>query len=258
MPRQRIQQASRGFAASLFFLCALACPGQQPAEQQVLAAANADRAQQGLPPLTWNPALAAAALNHAQAMKSSGTLSHQLSGEPDVASRTAAAGAHFRAVAENIAYGYSPKAIESEWMHSAPHRANILDPRMNEIGIAIVKGGGTLWAVEDFAAGIASLTPAEVEQNVAKELTAQGLAVAAAASAEGDAARAACPQFEGGAGAHARFVVRWESSNLHTLPQPLAAALASGQYTRAAVGACPANNPRNRDFTAYRVAVLLF
>ncbi len=31
--------------------------GQQPAEQQVMDLANADRAQQGLPPLKWDPAL---------------------------------------------------------------------------------------------------------------------------------------------------------------------------------------------------------
>lgn len=231
---------------------------QQPAEQQMLVAVNADRAQQGLPPLRWNAALAAAALAHAQAMEAADTLSHQLSGEPDVPARTSAAGAHFQAVAENIAYGYSAKSIENEWMHSAPHRSNILDPRMNAVGIALVPGHGVLWAVEDFAAMLPALTPREVEQTVENELSTRGVAIAPPGSAEQVAARSACPQFEGPAGAHARFVVRWESSDLHQFPAPLTTALGSHQYTRAAVGACAAINQRNQDFTAYRVAVLLF
>jgi hypothetical protein len=228
------------------------------AQQNVLVLTNRDRTAQGLQPLHWSPALAAAAQQHAQAMAAAGTLSHQLPGEPNVADRAAHAGAHFQSVAENIAYGPSSKTIEQEWMHSVPHRANILDPRMNSIGVGIVSSGGTLWAVEDFADSIAELTPPAIEAEVGNELKAHGLAIAAPDTPEMQAARAACPQFEGGAGAHARFVVRWESANLAQLPAPLAAALTSGRYSRAAVASCPAINQRNADFTVYRVAVLLF
>ena len=229
-----------------------------PGEQTVLELTNQERAAQGLAPLTWDASLAAAAGAHARAMAQANQLSHQLTGEPDVADRAAQQGAHFHAVAENIAFGPAPANIERQWMHSAPHRANILDPGMNRIGIGLVSSGGTLWAVEDFSASTATLSPAAVEGTVEQQLQSRGLAIASADSEEKQAARAACPQFEGGAGAHARFVVRWEGADLHALPQPLTDSVGSGQYTRAAVGACPASNPRNQAFAAYRVAVLLF
>ena len=239
-------------------LLGLSAPAQNADQQRVLDATNAARAGQGIAPLRWDANLATAAVQHARAMQTAATLSHQLPGEPDAASRAAAAGARFSAVAENIAFGYSPDAIMREWMHSTPHRTNILDPRMNAIGIALVPGGGTIWAVEDFADTEAALTPQQVEQDVVATLRGKGLAIAAPGSAEHAAASAACPQFEGGAGGHARFVVRWESSDLHALPGPLADAAASRQYTLAAVAACAPVNTRNRDFAAYRVAVLLF
>ncbi len=44
-------------------------------------------------------------------------------------------------VGENIAWGTltlaSPRAIVAAWMHSPPHRANILDPRYRETGIGV-------------------------------------------------------------------------------------------------------------------------
>ena len=86
-------------------------------------------------------------------------LSHQYPGEADLVTRAGQQGAHFRSVAENVALGPTPQAIEQEWMHSAPHRANILDPQMNAIGIGIVKKGGSYYAVEDFADSVAQLGP---------------------------------------------------------------------------------------------------
>lgn len=229
-----------------------------PAERIVLDMTNRDRTAQGLPALQWNPALAAAAMQHAQKMVQTSDLSHDLPGEESLVQRTAQAGAHFSAVAENIAYGPSPAIIEQEWMRSVAHRTNILDDRMNAVGIALIPAAGTLWAVEDFAATTPELSAQGVKQAVSAVLVAKGLAISAAGSPEQDAARVACPQFEGDAGAHARFVVRYESADPTTLPQPLSAALASGQYTRAAVASCPSTNTRNRNFAAYRVAVVLF
>ena len=233
-------------------------PASDSAEQLVLQLTNRDRAEQGLNPLRWDPSLAAAARTHAAAMMQAGSLSHQFPGEPDVAQRASTAGAHFRAIAENVAYGPDAAGLEKQWMHSTPHRTNILDPGMTAIGISIVSSGGLLYAVEDFAAVAPELSPAQVEGTVEAQLAARGLDVAGVQSDEKTAARAACPGFDGGAGAHARLVVRWESGDLHVLPQPLTDGLASGQYKRAAVGACPAINTRNQAFAAYRVAVLLF
>lgn len=47
-------------------------------------------------------------------------------------------------VGENIAYGTgslaTPKAIVNAWMHSAGHRANILDSHFREIGLGVALG----------------------------------------------------------------------------------------------------------------------
>ena len=49
----------------------------------------------------------------------------------------------------------------------------------------------------------------------------------------------------------------WQDSDVSKLPQALIDHLASGQYRKAAVGNCPAQNVEG-SFTAYRVAVLLY
>src|SRR5260370_35034363 len=55
---------------------------QQPVEQQVMDLANADRAQQGLAPLKWDPALAQGAADHAHLMAHQPALCHQYPVEP--------------------------------------------------------------------------------------------------------------------------------------------------------------------------------
>lgn len=55
-------------------------------------------------------------------------------------------------VGENIAYGYqSPHAVVSAWLHSAGHRANILDGRYRVIGVgAATDAAGTYWVSQVF------------------------------------------------------------------------------------------------------------
>ena len=225
---------------------------------------NQDRAAQGLRALAWSPELASAAGAHASLMagRFHRELSHRYPGEPDLATRISQAGAHFSSVAENIAYGQSGPQLESAWMHSPPHRANILDPRMNAIGIAIVASGGMLYAVEDFAAAVTQLSPAAVEQRVEAELAAFDVSIATASPGDTlpakEETRKNC-QMETGRidGSTPGFIIRWQGADL-SLPQPLVEELRSRKYSWAAVGACAANTADVGGFTAYRVAVLLF
>ncbi len=228
-----------------------------PLQAQVLAYTNAQRIAAGLSTLRWSPALAAAAERHSEGMARANDLAHLLPGEEGLAIRAARAGAHFQAVAENIAYGPSAETIEVQWMQSVPHRQNILDPRMNAIGISLFASGDLLWATEDFAESTEALSLAQVEAAIASELLPEGIVAAGQESAQTAEARTACPLAEGNVGA-ARFTVRFETSSLGALPQPLLEAAASHRYTLAAVGACAPVNPRNQGFGAYRVAVLLF
>jgi Cysteine-rich secretory protein family len=235
-------------------MCAIPVWAQQSIEQQVVDLTNADRAQQGLAPLNWDPALARAATQHAQLMAEQPALSHQYPGEPDLVTRCGVAGAHFRSIAENVALAPTPQALEREWMNSAPHRSNILNPVMNAIGVGVVQRGGNYYAVEDFADGIAELGPQQIEQKIGQLLQQRGLQPAGFTRD----ARQTCEMEHGSAGGSSpRFIMRWEGTDLSRLPDVLEQKIATHQYHKAAVGACDSGNPE-QGFTTYKVAVLLY
>lgn len=221
---------------------------------QLLALTNQDRAAQGLGPLRWSPELARAAQAHGELMVQHNDLQHQFAGEPDVPTRAGQAGAHFQAIAENIALGPNAMDIEKQWMHSAQHRTNILDPQMNIIGIALIHNNGEVWAVEDFAHAVEALGPSEIEGRVIGLLAKQGME---GATATADA-RQTCEMPHGSAGgSKPRFVMRWEGSDLTRLPDVLVSKLRTGQFRSAAVGVCDSARP-GQGFTTYRVAALLY
>jgi hypothetical protein len=65
--------------------------------------------------------------------------------------RIAEAGAHFNAVAENLAFADSADEIHSGLMGSPGHRHNILNPDYNALGVAVLQSGDRLYAVQNFA-----------------------------------------------------------------------------------------------------------
>src|ERR1700678_3754774 len=102
---------------------------------RIFALANQVRAQEGVGRLDWDPALAAAALQHCLRMAAEGPIAHQYNGEPDLSTRTAQAGAHYSLIEENVAVGPSADAIHEEWMQSPGHRANLLNPEVDRVGV---------------------------------------------------------------------------------------------------------------------------
>jgi Cysteine-rich secretory protein family len=244
------------------FLLTMACAAgplnqaqaQSVEARQLMQATNEDRAQHGLGPLKWDPALARAAQRHAEIMVRHGALSHQYDGEADLVNRVSEDGAHFREVAENLAVAQTPGAVEDEWMHSAPHRRNILDAHLNEVGIGLVRAGGNLWAVEDFSAGVAALGSSQIERQIGQLLSQRGLRSAGDLSA----ARQTCAMEHGAAGSvRPKFIMRWQGSDLSRLPDVLEQQISTGRFRTAAVGACEAGNGQP-GFTTYRLAVMLF
>ena len=242
------------FLAAALSIAVSAARAQTAQEQQIFNLTNQDRQAHGLPILRWSTTLAQAAQKHAERMVEERNLSHQYSGEPDLMTRAASAGAHFEAIAENIATGPSSDAIDNEWMHSPPHRANILDPRMNALGVAVVSNRGTLYAVEDFAESNEALSPARIEQRVGELLRAQNVDV----SAPSASAEQACAMGHGiPQGTNARAIVRFETPDLKQLPAQVEQQIHAGDFKRAAVGAC-APTPGQTQFTTYRVAILFY
>ena len=231
--------------------CAIA---QAPAEQALLQLANQARAAHHLPPLHWDSELAEAARAHLKwVLNEPGELLHQYPGEPDLLTRGARAGAHFSTIAENIGgRGESPEDLQKIWMTTPTHRANLLDPNLNAVGIALVERGGLLYAVEDFARSVVVQQNGGIEKRVAQLLQERGIAPA---SSNADA-RATCTMPTGNAG-HPKMVIQWDGPNPTELPDVLLQQIASGRYTTAQVGSCHSNQA-NQQFTLYHVAVLLY
>lgn len=254
-------------AISLVLVAALAALAQAPhqlsaqspdlrsAVQQLFTLANQSRAQAGSAPLQWDPALAAAALQHCKRMAAEGPISHRYGGEPDVTDRTAQAGAHFSLIEENVAVGPTASEIHDGWMHSPGHRENLLNPQVDHVGIALVYARGVLYAVADYSAAVKNLSPAQVEARVASMIRASGVSIMANPAQ----ARSACASDNGlrQSSSSPAFMMRWQNSDLSQLPPELVSQLHSGRYHQAAVGSCSAEQDDGA-FTSYRVAVLLY
>lgn len=229
----------------------------QPEAAQILSLANQARAQQGLRPLRWDPALAEAARRHCLMMAQEGPIAHRYGGEPDLTARAALAGAHFDLIEENVAFAANPAAIHSGWMNSPPHRANLLNPQVDRVGIAVVASRDGLYAVADYSHAVQMLDRDAAESAVARVLRGKGVRVLR----DSTDARAACAMDRGLprqlAGPQPGFVVRWQDSELTRLPQSLEQRLGAGGFREASVGNCPAQEVEG-SFTVYRMAVLLY
>jgi hypothetical protein len=231
--------------------------GASVAEQYLLSAANEERSALNLPALHRDPELARAAVGHAREMAMRGTISHQFAGEAELSARAAETGLRFSVVSENVGEAPSALQLHAMWMHSAEHRANLLDPAVNAAGISVILRRGELYAVEDFAKTVPSLSLDRQEAAIAS-LVAQGGALAVDLSPEGiAAARGTCSLATGYAGTRKPwFVMRFTSDSVGILPDQLKERIASGRFHHAAVGACSAAG--SGPFSSYNLAVMLF
>lgn len=229
----------------------------QAEANQLFALANQARRDAGVGQLQWDQSLAAAAFYHCKWMVQAGQISHRYGGEPDLKERAAERGARFATIEENVAMGTTSAVIHDAWMKSPGHRANLLSPVVDRVGIAVIASRGMLYAVTDFAHDVPSLTAEQVEARVADLMRVSGIAI----EYDPTVARAACATDSGfprnSAGVEPQYIERWQSASLEKLPQMLIDHLSSGKYRSAAIGSCPAR-VREGSFTAYRIAVLLY
>ncbi len=102
---------------------------------QIESMINAERANAGLPALTVNAQLAAAAQGHSADMACNNMISHTGSDGSSVHSRIAATG-YFPSYSEEIIYaGGSPETAMAWWMSDKIHRDAILNPNTTEMGV---------------------------------------------------------------------------------------------------------------------------
>ncbi len=227
--------------------------GGSVAEQYLFAEANAERSQRGLPLLRWDGALYQAAGRHCVEMARRESISHQYPGEPDLAERGKAAGARFSRIAENVAEAGTAVIIHDAWMNSPGHRANLLDPNVNAIGISVIRRNRQLYAVQDFEKVVTELSLDQQEAQVAN-LIAAATPLQVSPSPE---ARRTCSMESGYAGPRQPwFVMRYTAGTLDALPEQLKTKLNSGRFHEAAVGACQVSE--TQAFSSYGIAVLLY
>lgn len=242
-----------------------AAPAMSEQQKQLLDLVNAERTKAGLPQLQWDDRLAQAALAHTQKMAKRGELSHQFSGEPPLGQRAGQAGAHFDFVAENVAYAPDVLRLHDGLMHSPPHRANILDPKSNAIGIAFAERDGELYTTEDFAHLLGSYTATQFRDQMIAEFNrlrrSHGLA-AMATSTDPQLDAAACKarlnpqklirQLPG-----ATNLAMFTASQPDQLPPTMKSAAADKSLHRMSIGVC-FKPDRKAGFSGYWIAAAFY
>ena len=112
---------------------------------QLHALTNAERTKRGLRPLAGSTCAGGFANRQAVRLAAAGVLRHQALSPILTACHATVAG-------ENLAYGnVTPARMMAMWMASPGHRANILSPKYNRLGVSAVRGaGGRVYAVQVF------------------------------------------------------------------------------------------------------------
>lgn len=139
--------------------------GQDDVAAQVLKRINRAREDAGMPALSRNPQLDAAAQAHANDLLQNGArLGHTGSDGSSIKQRVAGSGFAGGAVGENWAGYRSVDKVMEFWLNDAPHRRNILNRRYSEIGIGVAtRPNGGFVVVTDFGGEKERAAPAEVQ-----------------------------------------------------------------------------------------------
>lgn len=115
-------------------------------ERKAFLIHNKIRRNHNLRPFCVHPKLQRAARAHSRDMIRRDYFSHNTKGRgEDAGARLRRFGYRWRTYGENIAWGQRRKAsaryiVRQQWMKSAGHRRNILNPRFREIGIGTYSG----------------------------------------------------------------------------------------------------------------------
>jgi uncharacterized protein YkwD len=116
--------------------------GESGVRHATLCVLNQQRRAHGLRPLRADNGLAKAALGHSKDMVAHRYFAHESRSGAAFTARMPRS--RFHILGENIGWASgrfaTPRAMVQAWMHSAGHRANILQPRYRAIGIGVAFG----------------------------------------------------------------------------------------------------------------------
>jgi len=137
-------------------------------EAKLAELTNSYRQQEGKPTLQRDQNLTEAARNWAERMATEDFLAHERDGSTP-AKRALAAGANCDKIAENVAYSWWRRQIDSDdgsvfystnvelagglmrqWRNSPEHNTNMLLADVDQIGVGVAANGSKVFAVQDF------------------------------------------------------------------------------------------------------------
>jgi len=149
LPVQLANRALAAITASLLVLAALVTgtvtaqpAGASTVETSFTHKLNHARTIRGVPALHVSASLVAVARAQAARMASRDLLYHNPNLTTDVK--------NWRFVGENVGYGPDAGTVHRAFMHSPPHRANILDRDYAQVGIGSVTKDGRVWVAQVF------------------------------------------------------------------------------------------------------------
>ncbi len=140
------------------------------AERELVERINQSREREGLPRLKADPLLAQAARAHSLEMAKRMQVTHRLPEEPSLRPRVAATGLRFDFVGENVGRARDAELMHQDFLLSAGHRQNILEARVNAVGVGAARAGDDLFVTENFARVIPDYDSGQVEELVARQV----------------------------------------------------------------------------------------
>ena len=138
-------------------------PNYAAAEQLLFSLINQERAKAGVAPLELDQRLTRAAQKHTELMVQNDSLSHQFDGEESLQLRVSDENVRCDHDGENIALDSDIGVAHVMLMQSPPHRANILNPQFNAVGIGVLKADELYYVTEDFAHLLPSYSEPEAD-----------------------------------------------------------------------------------------------
>lgn len=115
-------------------------------QQNVFTHTNNHRRANGARDVRYNYALTVAAQRHANEMARRNRMTHTGANGSNAGQRITAAGFRWTSYGENVAVGQtSSSAVVYAWMNSSGHRANLLNPRFQWMGVGLAWGQGRIW-----------------------------------------------------------------------------------------------------------------
>ena len=147
-----------------------------PDADALLSLLNGERTSRGLAPVRVEATLSAGAAAHAQALEARDRLFHT--------AMTDTAPAGWRRLGENVAVAGDAGAAHRALMASPTHRAVMLDPSFDYVGLGVRKAGPSLWVSMKFADHPVSDLPAT--SGPSRRVSRKGVVTATGLSFHGD------------------------------------------------------------------------